>query len=339
MRASKLALAALILGFASSLPAEDAKYKSSLSAAQIHELALSAFRSPKIPFEARLMLTEWRQGGSRAEEIRMYFSPPESYRIEFLAFDGSVRKVVMTNEKNAYVSVPGTDNAPLGSPLSSSDLLSDKEIEDLLTKNYIAEVTGTGTFIGRPVWYVLLTPRTDGKPTHELKIDRETHVVLEQRRYMKKDDAGSLTRFSTFEPNKKFAQNVFPAVEDPMYMAKKDDSAPGSPTFKSVSPPPESYMKLPAGFFLKSYRSFEVEGTMANYYNYTDGALPLSVFKTKLPVKFPEDMSASDKLKIFPESGLASADSVFYQKVGKDYFTVIGEVSPELLHDIADHFE
>jgi hypothetical protein len=39
------------------------------------------------------------------------------------------------------------------------------------------------------------------------------------------------------------------------------------------------------------------------------------------------------------EAGLSSADQVFYTRNGKDYFTVIGEVSPELLHDIADHFE
>jgi hypothetical protein len=342
MRPSKAVFGFLLLAAPVSHAMERKTPAVALSSAMVRSLAVAAFQTPKVPFEARLMLAEWRRGKSTAEEIRMYFSPPESYRIEFLSFDGSVKKTVLTNEKNAFISVPGAEKSVLPeSPLQISSVLSDRQVEDLLVENYLFELKGTDTFIGRPVWVLLLTPRTPGKPVHELKIDRETRVVLEQRRYLSKEDVGSLTRFSTFEPNKAFANDVFPAADEQEgFLKAKASSDLDSPTFTAISVPPNSFQKLPAGFCLKAYRTFQVEGTTANYFTYTDGALPLSVFRTQLPVKFPAGTSAADKLRVVPvEAGLSSADQVFYTRNGKDYFTVIGEVSPELLHDIADHFE
>lgn len=300
------------------------------------KLATAAFKSPAVPFEAKLILTEWKKGETRAEEARLFFAPPNSYRIEFLAFDGSVRKIVLTDEKYAQV---GSGKSPLvGGPLNLTSLLSDNEAEGLLLKNYTPEIKGQETFIGRPVWVVHLKPRTDGKPVHELKIDQQTQIVLEQRRYINGTDTGSLTRFSTFEPNKTFSSDIFPISDQ--IMIKKDGEL-AAPSFATVPSTPEQFRSLPAGFSLNGHRTFEVEGTTANYFTYTDGALPLSIFKTTLPVRFPTQSSMSDKLSVVSGSGtgLSSADQILYGKHGQDYFTIIGEVSPDLLHTIANHFE
>ncbi len=343
MRPFKTIAGFLVLSAAISHAAETATkvFAEKMSPAAIKDLAIAAFQPPKVPFEARLMLTEWRQGKTNAEEVQLYFTPPEAYRIEFLSFNGQIQKTVLTNEKTAYIRSTGdAKTLPVDTPLQISSLLTDEQVEDLLTKNYIFEVKGTDMFIGRSVWLLQLSPRVSGKPIHELKVDRETQVVLEHRRYLTKEDAGSLTRFSTFRPNKKFAEDVFLPVEAITGFTTSAAHDLDSPTFKTMSPPPDSYLQLPAGFFLRGYRSFQVQGTTANYFSYTDGATPLSVFKTTLPVKFPQGTSVSDKLTVLPtEVGLSSADQIYYGRSGQDYYTLIGEISPDLLNNIANHFQ
>lgn len=308
-------------------------WPASPSAISAQKLGLAAFHAPAVPFQARVILTEWRDGENRAEEARLYFSPPNSYRIEFLAFDGSVKKVVQTEDVNSYVMAGVTEKAPGNGPLQVSSLLTAKQVEDLLVANYTFELKGSETFIGRPVWALRLHPRTPGKPAHELKIDKQTLVVLEQRRYVTDDKMGSLTQFSTFEPNKVLAAELF--LQPSQALAPKTDVNLGSAALQT---PPESYRVLPAGFSLNGYRTFQVAGTSANHFIYTDGALPLSVFETKLPVRFPERRSPADKNSVSGPTELTSADQVVYDKKGNNYLTIVGEVSPDLLHNIADHF-
>jgi outer membrane lipoprotein-sorting protein len=305
------------------------------------KLALAAFKSPSTPFQAKLMLTEWRNGESRAEEARLFFSPPNSYRIEFLSFDGAVKRIIVSDEKNSRVFSPSLEGPSFSnSLLQTPALLTPEKTAELLLANYNFVLKGSEMFIGRPVWVLQLVPRVPGKPLHELRIDQETLVVLEQRRYVSKDKIGSLTRFSDFEPNKELSAELFTmdSSDDGILEKKNDDAIP--PVFSVAPPPQESYRLLPAGFSLQEVRSFEVEGTTANHFTYTDGALPLSVFETKLPVRFPEKKYASDKMDLVanPTNGFSSSDQVVYGKKGQNYFTIVGEVSPDLLQMIAEHF-
>src|SRR5262249_2316149 len=144
----------------------------------------------------------------------------------------------------------------------------------LLQKNYKFSVKGSDTFIGRPVWLLEMTPKSDGKPKHELKIDKETLVVLEHRRFLPHDKIGSLTQFSTFEPNRKFASGTFSFSNKSGLTADKQDFKMPKPDASKT--PPENMRALPEGFMLSSFNVFEVEGTQANHFYYSDGALPLS---------------------------------------------------------------
>jgi hypothetical protein len=304
------------------------------------KLAAAAFRNPVVPFQSRLILTEWNKNDSHAEEVNLLYTPPGVYRVEFLAFDGSIKKVVINDSgKNQMSMKNGADSPAAPSyPPQFADLISPEGQEALLKKNYKFNLMGSDTFIGRPVWVLEILPQTKGKPRHELKIDKETMVVLEHRRFLPDDQIGSLTRFSTFEPNKTFAVNTFSLADQKTPAAgTKRDFELAKPATKK---PPADMRTLPAGFTLSSYNVFEVEGTTANHFYYSDGALPLSVFETKLPVHFPVKAVAADKMDfmVVPTYGISSVDQVVYGKRGKNYITIIGEASPTLLQTIVRRF-
>jgi negative regulator of sigma E activity len=303
------------------------------------ELAASAFKSPAIPFQSRLILTQWSGSDSRAEELNLDYNPPGIYRIEFLAFDGSVKKVVINDAVKKQVSMQTDKQAPsvVEYPPQIGELISPTEMSDLLQKNYKFSLKGSDTFIGRPVWVVEMTPKTDGKPTHILKIDKDTMVVLEHRRFLPNDQIGSLTRFSTFEPEKKFAEGTFSFSNRPGLSTDKRDFEMPKP--ENLKPPPDNMKKLPNGFELSSYNVFEVQGTQADHFYYSDGALPLSVFETKLPIHFPVKTRVSDKSDFtsVATQNLSSVDQIVYGKRNGTYITVIGEASPALLQSIVKH--
>ncbi len=305
------------------------------------QLASAAFKTPAIPFQSRLILTEWKDGDSHAEEVNLFYSPPGIYRIEFLGFDGSVKKVVINDASKKQVSLKNENQNPavVEYPPQFSDLINPEEMTTLLEKNYKFTLKGSDTFIGRPVWILEMTPKSAGKPKHELKIDKETLVVLEHRRFLPNDKIGSLTRFSTFEPNKTFAGGTFSLSKQAADLATdKRDFEMAKPD--ALKAPPEKMRTLPEGFTLSSYNVFEVEGTAANHFYYSDGALPISVFETKLPIHFPVKTSASEKIDftVVPSYGLSSVDQVAYGKRDGNYITVIGEVSPSLLQTIVHRF-
>src|SRR5690242_18007067 len=102
------------------------------------EVYKSAFQNPKVPFQARLILTEWKEGESKMEEANLLYSPEHAYRIEFLKFDGTVKRVVYTTANDTF----------------TNNFLTANEIESLLGKNYTFQLKGTETFIGRPVWVI-----------------------------------------------------------------------------------------------------------------------------------------------------------------------------------------
>lgn len=334
---SKFGLPALGLVMTAALIGRPVAFSAPTPTVEARRIALAAFRTPTVPFQAKLMLTQWRNGESRAEEARLYFSPPNSYRIEFLDFDGAVKKVVLTDEKNARVSVPSLGASPLESEVAQvPNLLGREQIEELLISNYDFELKGAESFIGRQVWVVNMIPRTTGKPFNELRVDQQTMVVLEQRRYVAQDEIGSLTRFSSFEPNKTASADLFSfGTSVGLIETNKDVQS-----RRRSEMPLGARRQLPAGFSLNGFRTFEVQGTLANHFTYTDGALPLSVFETKLPVHFPSKPSMSEKTDaIVPSNGFSSTDQVLYAKKGKNYFTIIGEASPALLQTISNTFE
>jgi hypothetical protein len=305
------------------------------------QLAAAAFKNPTIPFQSRLILTEWKEGDSHAEEVNLFYSPPGIYRIEFLAFDGSVKKVVINDATKNQVTLKNGEHVPavVAYPPQFSEMLGPDEMSALLQKNYNFKLKGSDTFIGRPVWLVDMAPKAPGKPQHELKIDKETFIVLEHRRFLPNDKIGSLTRFSTFEPNKTFAPGTFSFAKqsDGLATDKRDFEMPKSDTAKA---PPAKLRTLPEGFALSSYNEFQVEGTVASHFYYSDGALPISVFETKLPIHFPGKTNVSDKtdFAVVPTYGLSSVDQVAYGQRNGHYVTVIGEVSPSLLQTIIHNF-
>lgn len=305
------------------------------------QLAAAAFKNPSTAFQSRLILSEWKGDESRAEEVNLSYSPPGMYRIDFLGFDGNVKRTVLTDSaKN--VSIQRNANDKSGSvanyPPQFADMIRPEAMEALLKKNYTFSITGSDTFIGRSVWLLEMKPQTEGKPLHQLKIDKETLVVLEHRRFLPNDKIGSLTRFSTFEPNKTFTAGTFSATGEGLQMAQKRDF---ETKLTNATPPPANMRDLPAGFTLSSYNVFEVDGTPANHFYYSDGALPLSVFETKLPVKFPQKASTSEKadFMLVPTYGLSSVEQVAYGKRRGNYITIIGEVSPSLLKTIVHRFD
>lgn len=294
------------------------------------ELASVAYQNPSMPFQARILVTQWQSDNTKAEEVEIYFTPPNSYRMEFFSLNGNLVRVVQMNGDREQVTLMENGKAAhVYSHPHPKRLLPHQQQEDLLSYNYTASIIGSDQMIGRPVWVVELKPLSDGKPIQQLKIDQGTRVILELKRSIPNEKFGSITRFIKFEPQKSLSQDLFLAsslggLETPLETSRPIE----------MGETPASLLKLPGGFMLNGLDVFDVEGTSARHFSYTDGALTLSVFQTTLPVEIPKETSVGNGSQPAVE-GLASANQVRHWESAKKYFTLIGEVSQDLLKTIS----
>jgi hypothetical protein len=94
--------------------------------------------------------------------------------------------------------------------------------------------------------------------------------------------------------------------------------------------------QLPGGFDFESADFFEVGKDMVRHLRYTDGLAVLSIFLTDRPVRLPAGGNAG-AIRLSPPGSLrlSSAGKVFSWRRGRHYYTLMSDVSRELLTRIA----
>ena len=331
---SKVACAALFL---SALAASAV----SAAAPDPLELLKSVAAGPTTSYEGHVTVIRWFGKRTRAEEANVYFSPPNLYRWEFIAPDGSPERLVVSDGKKEYLSLARQKKVLSGDAVKSSPKPTepDREVE-LMLKNYRLTLSGTEKRAGRAVWVVEISPRVHGKPTQRIWIDQETNVLLESRRFWEKGVFAVLSRYTRFEPKESLPDELFelktePGVQvdehglDPDYLSFEEMRRATGKTFNF----PQA---LPGGFVFESADFFDVQAQAVRQARYTDGLASLSLFQTNRPVSLPKDASPEAALPPHPgDFGLASTGHVLRFKRGRLHYTLLGDVSEELLSVIA----
>jgi outer membrane lipoprotein-sorting protein len=301
----------------------------------------AALQPPGVSYEGRIMVTHWYGKQTRAEEMNIYYSPPDRYRREFLAPDGGVARVMISDGEREEVHLLKQKKVLGGDAVRSSEKqMPEAKERELLLKNYRASVLRSDKVAGRPAWVLELKPVAQGKPWQRLWLDQETSVVLENKRFLPKRSFVELSRFDRFEPR--------PKLDDALFQLQLGTAAiPGQglePDFLSLDELKKATGKsadfpteLPGGFLFESADYFTVGKETILHARYTDGLAVLSLFETDKPVRLPKTglgrMAGPDK-----GAGalrLSSAGKVLMWKGGRRHYTLMGDVSRDLLEAIS----
>jgi len=206
---------------------------------------------------------------------------------------------------------------------------------EILLRNYRAVLEGEDQVAGRPAWVLSLKPLVSGKPSQTLLVDRETSVILENKRFRARGSFAVHSRFTAFEPRPDLDGALFRAEPDREAVEHGLDPAFFRPDelraeLEEHVPSPET---LPGGFVLESTDLYEIRGSLVRHLRYTDGLSVLSVFATDRPVRAPRRSSPTETRP--GAFRLSSSGKVFRWRSGDRHFTLIGDVPGRFLGPIS----
>lgn len=332
-RASRLA--ALLLAAA---PA--ARPARALEAPDPVRLLDAALAAPETPYQGRVVVTQWYGKQTHAEEMRVFVLPPDKVRREFLAPDGSVARLSISDGDVESVRLVRSGRTVRGNAVPSDEkvLSTDAERGALLANYALSSSTGE-TVAGRKTWRLTIEPRIPGKPWQTLWLDRDTSVVLRSRRALPKRPFASSAQFVSFEPRPSLDEALFrmdPATDAviearglaPRFLTREqlDREAGGGARM------PES---LPGGFVFESGDVFPVGKSRVRHARYTDGLTVISLFQTDRPVRLPRGGVLPSGSPPLPGPVRASrAGNLIQWRVGARHYTLMGDVSRELVAQI-----
>jgi outer membrane lipoprotein-sorting protein len=302
------------------------------------ELLQSALASPAIPYQGKVMVTQWYGKQTRAEEMRVHFAPPDNIRREFLKPDGRIARVSVSDGEQETVSRGG--KVVVGDAVRSYEKVMPPERErEVLLSNYELIVDTADKVAGRPVWLLTLKPKIEGKAWQSMALDQETKVVLRVKRYLPRRSFASQATFTSFEPNKPQDEALFhlgtttaAAVSAP---ALTPDFMTLDQLAKEMGRTSRLPQTLPSGFVFESADVFKAGKSRVAHARYTDGLTVLSVFETERKVRVPKSGVIATR-EGFPGVLSASVEGkVLSLQSGGRHYTLMGDLSRELLADIA----
>lgn len=296
--------------------------------------------APAIPYRGRVMVTQWYGKQTRAEEMRVFVSPPNKIRREFLAPDGTVTRISISDGEDESVRLIRAGKTVFGDAVRSSEkvLTPEAEKEALLSNYELLSSTGEKV-TGRATWRLTMKPKIEGKAWQTLWIDSETKVVLRTKRYLPKRPFANQAQFVSFEPRKPMDPSLFLVDDSSVGVIESRGLAPDFLTLAQLNQAtgdvanlPE---KLPGGFVFESADAFPVGNRQVRHARYTDGLTVISLFLTDHPVKLPKSGSlrVSD-IHLPGPLRASSAGKITRWGSGHRYFMLMGDVSRELVAEI-----
>ncbi|MDE2492019.1 MAG: hypothetical protein KGM24_14320 [Elusimicrobia bacterium] len=304
----------------------------------------AALTAPTIPYEGRVMVTQWYGRRTRAEELRVYSLPPKRERSEFLSPDGNVVRVLVSNGDEEAVTLVRARKTVLGHAAGGYEkvLPADQERAALLANYELLASTGDNV-AGRPTWRLTLKPRVAGKSWQTLWLDRETRVVLRNKRYLPRRHFASQAEFIAFEPGKAADDALFDIDPSTSGLIKARGLAPKFLTRAQLKAAGGGAThlpdRLPGGFVFESADVFPVMHSPVRQARYTDGLTALSLFQTDRPVRLPRNARAAPGTTRLPGPlDVSLSGNVLQWSVGARHYTLMGDVSRELMARIAKSF-
>lgn len=302
------------------------------------ELLQSALASPTIPYQGKVMVTQWYGKQTRAEEMRVHFAPPDDIRREFLRPDGTVTRITVSDGEHETVSRDG--KVVVGDAVRSYEKVMAPERErEVLSSNYDLLVGTADKVAGRPVWLLTLKPKIEGKAWQSMALDQETKVVLRVKRYLPRRSFASQASFTSFEPNKPQDEALFHLGTTTSAAVSAPSLTPDFMTLEQLAKETGRTSRLPGvlpgGFVFESADVFKAGRSLVAHARYTDGLTVLSVFETERPVRLPKSGLMATSAG-FPGALSASrAGKILKLKAGARHYTLMGDLSREMLADVA----
>jgi negative regulator of sigma E activity len=323
-------LAVLLLGAAAPFARADA-------VPDAPSLLDSVVEAPAIPYRGRLLVTQWYGKRTHAEEMRVYVLPPDRVRREFLSPDGSVSRVAVSDGDQESVRVVRTGRVVVAdAAVGDESPLSPETQRETLLANYTL-VASTGERVaGRRTWRLTLRPKVAGKSWQTVWLDRDTRVILRSRRFLPHRRFASQEQFVSFEPRAKLKESLF-RVETASGAVRAPAAAPAPLTLAQVNSPgrPPLPATLPGGFVFVSGEVFPVGRRQVRHATYTDGLTVVSLFQTDRPVRLPkEGIIPSGPARLPGPLRASRAGKLIQWRAGPTHYTLMGDVSRELLADI-----
>lgn len=295
---------------------------------------------PSVPYSGHVSVTQWFGKQTRSEEMRVYVRPPDAVRREFLAPDGRVTKVSVSDGDEETVFLERAGKTIRGDAVHSYEKVLPADVErETLLSNYELSVGTADAVAGRSTWKLTMKPRLEGKAWQVLWVDQDTKVVLRSRRFIPRRSSASRAQFDSFEPRKPQADSLFEVSEATAGVIEARSLAPDFLTLEQLKQVTGDAARLPAalpgGFVFESADVLPVQGHKVLHARYTDGLIVLSLFQTDRRVKIPKGGVISAAGVHLPGPLRASSAGKLIQwGGGRRYYTLMGDVSRELVADI-----
>ena len=300
----------------------------------------STLAPPAVPYQGHVTVTQWFGKQTRSEEMRVFVQPPDKIRREFLAPDGSVTRVSVSDGDEESVFLVRAGKTIVGNAVHSYEKVLPSDLErDTLLSNYELSVSTSDKVVGRETWRLTMKPRMDGKPWQVLWVDQETKVVLRSRRYIPKRSSASRAQFDSFEARKPQDDALFQVADTTSGVIEASGLAPKFLTLEELKRDTGDQARLPAalpgGFVFESADVLPVSGRQVLHARYTDGLIVLSLFQTDRKVKIPKGgIIAPGGVHLPGPLRASSAGKLIQWGGGRRYYTLMGDVSKELVADI-----
>jgi outer membrane lipoprotein-sorting protein len=300
----------------------------------------STLAPPAVPYHGHATVTQWFGKQTRSEEMRVFVSPPDKIRREFLAPDGSVTRVSVSDGDEESVFLVRAGKTIVGDAVRSYEKVLPPELErETLLSNYDLSSSTADKVAGRPTWRLTMKPKMVGKPWQMLWVDQDTKVVLRSRRYLPKRSFASRAQFDSFEARKPQDDALFQVADTTSGVIEARGLAPKFLTLEQLNEetgvqsrlPP----RLPGGFVFESADVLPVRGRKVLHARYTDGLIAISLFQTDRRVKIPKGgIISSGGVHLPGPLRASSAGKLIQWGGGRRYYTLMGDVSRELVADI-----
>src|SRR5208282_1902098 len=110
----------------------------------------SALAAPSVSYQGHVMITQWYGKQTRAEEMLVRVLPPDRVRREFLAPDGTVERVSISDGDRESVLLVRSGKTVLGNAVRSDEKVLAPELErETLLSNYDLSVSTAERVAGR----------------------------------------------------------------------------------------------------------------------------------------------------------------------------------------------
>lgn len=295
---------------------------------------------PTVPYSGHVTVTQWFGRQTRSEEMRVYVRPPDDVRREFLAPDGRITKVSVSDGDEETVYLVRAGKTIRGDAVHSYEKVLPADVErQALLSNYELSVATADAVAGRPTWKLTMKPRLAGKAWQVLWVDQDTKVVLRSRRFIPKRASASRAQFDVFEPRKPQPDSLFAVSAATTGVIEARSLAPDFMTLEQVNQVTGSDSRLPAslpgGFVFESADVLPVHGRRVVHARYTDGLIVLSLFQTDRKVKIPKGgVIRAAGVHLPGALRASSAGKLIQWGSGRHWHTLMGDVPRELVAEI-----